>query len=310
MAETLSQNGSHGAANAAASPTNRERSLGIYAINLDRSPERWAAIEGHFGKLRWPLHRVRGIDARIDRDGVLAVRGQTLNFPPDGIGWSAFRNRVFTLVEEACLSGHVLAWQQFLASDHHLALILEDDAEPYAGFEDTLAEIASRSSAVDVIKLEGTPRRGGRLVVPAEALGQTQLVRSFRPRSGAAGYVLTRSAAIRLVEAVARIHMPVDDFLWSPSLHGCKIAHVSPWVIRQSGTESTMQGDRSANKRKRRNAAPLWNAWLAVRRFGLRLAVWSHALEGRPWRLLGARVAAWSPTDLSYNEGAALAAKD
>lgn len=310
MAEVLSQNGTHRTAHGAVPRMIHERSLGIYAINLDRSRERWDTIQRHFGNLRWPLHRVRGIDARHNGDTVLSVRGQKLDFPPDGIGWSAYRNRVFTLVEEACLASHVLAWKQFLESGHDLALILEDDAEPYPEFEEVLAAIASRPKVVDIVKLEGTPRCGGRLVVPVDRIGGRRLVRSFRPRSGAAAYVLTRTAAMRLVSAIACIRMPVDDFLWSPALHGCTIVHVSPWVARQADSESTMASDRASNKRRQRNAALPWNMWLAARRFGLRLSVWWHALEGRPWRLLGARIAAWSPTDLSYNEAAAMAAKD
>ncbi|CCM77602.1 hypothetical protein BN77_0558 [Rhizobium mesoamericanum STM3625] len=74
--------------------------------------------------------------------------------------------------------------------------------------------------------------------------------------------------------------------------------------------ESTMASDRASNKPQQRNAALLWNIWLAARRFGFRPSVWWHALEGRPRRLLRARIAAWSPADLSYNEGAAMAAKD
>ena len=54
------------------------RRLGIFAVNLDRSPDRWATIERHFGHLPWPLHRVAAVDASRDPEGVLAVRGQIL----------------------------------------------------------------------------------------------------------------------------------------------------------------------------------------------------------------------------------------
>src|SRR6218665_581721 len=117
------------------------RPLGIFAINLDRSPDRWAEIERHFGGLPWPLQRIAAVDARNNPCAVLSVRGQSLPFPPDGGAWNGHRNRIFMLTEEACLAGHVLTWRQFLASDFEHALVLEDDAEPQSGFAEAVAEL-------------------------------------------------------------------------------------------------------------------------------------------------------------------------
>ena len=88
--------------------------LGIFPVNLDRSPDRWATIQQHFGHLPWPLHRVVAVDASRDVDSVLAVRGMTLSAPPGGVGWNPYRQRMFALVEEACFASHLLAWRQFL----------------------------------------------------------------------------------------------------------------------------------------------------------------------------------------------------
>ena len=69
--------------------------LAFFAINLDRSPERWAEIERLFGDMPWPLHRVRAVDAR-EPEAVLAVRGQRMVSPPNGIGPNLLRYRTFT----------------------------------------------------------------------------------------------------------------------------------------------------------------------------------------------------------------------
>ena len=81
-------NGPARARRRAAAPATRR--LGIFAVNLDRSPDRWATIERHFGHLPWPLHRVAASTLRRTR-GVLAVRGQTLSSPPNGVGWNPYR---------------------------------------------------------------------------------------------------------------------------------------------------------------------------------------------------------------------------
>ena len=76
-------------------------------------------------------------------------------------------------------------------------------------------------------------------------------VRSLRPCSGGAAYLLTRGAARRLIERAGTLRVPVDDFIWSQGLHGCDIAHLSPWLVMQSGAASTMVAARVSNRRRR-----------------------------------------------------------
>lgn len=270
--------------------------FGIFAVNLDRSPDRWATIERHFGNLPWPLHRVAAVDAAHDPDGVLAVRGQLLGLPPTGIGWNPYRYRMFALVEEACFSSHLLAWRQFLDSGYERGLILEDDAEPFPGFEPALTALLADAETIDIVKLEGIYRSGGRLAVPIRDIGPARLVRSFRPCSGAAAYILTRESAARLVERAGKLLMPVDDFIWSQGMHGCDIAHVSPWLIMQSGAASTMVPDRAPNRHVKLRD-PVRYVAQALRRFGLRLSLWRAAAQGSPAALLSARWARWYPED-------------
>lgn len=284
--------------------------LGIFAVNLDRSPDRWATIQQHFGHLPWPLYRTPALDARRDPDAVLAARGQTLALPPDGVGWNPYRYRIFSLVEEACLVGHMLAWRQFLQSGHERGLILEDDAEPYGDFEGTVGALLEDGEPIEIVKLEGTPARAsGRLAIPVRPLGNAHhLVRSFRPRSGGAAYILTRPAAERLLQRIGKFLMPVDDFLWSSSLHGLDVAHVSPWLVMQSGVASNMGADRALYRHvKRRDPAHL--LLQLARRLSWRWALWWAALHGRPWAILAARSAPWLPQGYPKTQNAASAAK-
>lgn len=284
--------------------------LGIFAVNLDRSPDRWAAIGRHFGSLPWPLHRTPALDAHNDPAAVLAERGMSVVLPPDGVGWNPYRYRIFGLVEEACLVSHMLAWRQFLASGHERGLILEDDAEPYGDFEGAVHALLTEGPAIDIVKLEGIPSEGGRLAISIRPLGRTNmLVRSLRPRSGGAAYILTRPAAERLLEAIGKLPMPVDDFLWTQGIHGLDIAHVSPWLVMQSGAASSMVSARALNRHVKRRS-PMHSLAQVARRSGLRLSLWRNALQGKPWTLLAARTARWLPDGYPRNEVAAPAAKN
>jgi glycosyl transferase, family 25 len=276
--------------------------LGIFAVNLDRSPERWGDIQRHFGHLPWPLYRVAAVDAK-NPEAALAVRGQTMDMPPVGIGWNPYRYRLFVLVEEACFASHMLAWKQFLASGHERGLILEDDSVPFDTFEAAVSALLAEGPAHDIVKLEGIYRRGGRLVVPLRSLGPVELVRSLRPCSGAAAYILTRDAATRLIESAGSLRMPVDDFIWSRGIHRCDIVHVSPWLVMQSGAPSTMGPERRPSRHVKLRD-PVRVVTQALRRFGLRLSLWWNAMQGRPWTLLAARKARWVPEAYKRQEAA------
>ena len=115
-----------------------------------------------------------------------------------------------------------------------------------------------------------------------------------RPCSGAAAYILTRESAARLLERAGKHCMPVDDFIWSQGMHGCDIAHVSPWLVMQSGATSTMVPDRAPNRHVKLRD-PVRYIAQALRRFGLRLSLWRAAAQGSPAALLSLRPARWWP---------------
>ncbi len=285
------------------------RPLGLFVINLDRSPDRWSMIEHGFGGLPWPLHRVAGIDARKSPDDVLSVRGLKMQFPPLAVGWNAHRNRRFMLTEEACLVGHVLAWRQFLASDFQHAIILEDDAVPQPGFEPVIQALLRRRVDTDIVKLEGIYRRGGRKVLHVESVADHQLVRSLRPCSGSAGYLITRKAAAMLMERVGHTLVPMDDFLWSPLWHGLRLADVSPWIVMQSGDASVIATARNAKTVHK--AAPFGRAVaMALRRLCERLVLLWSACDGRPHKLFNPTMAPWVPDDYNLGNRTAIAAED
>jgi glycosyl transferase, family 25 len=268
--------------------------LGIFAINLDRSPDRWQQIEAGFGALPWPLHRVAGVDARKDPQAVLAVRGTALKFPPQAVGWNAHRNRLFMLTEEACLAGHVMAWRQFLATDFDHALVLEDDAAPQPEFQTVVNDLLALGFDADIVKLEGIPRPGGRKVLSVAMVGTHRLVRSLRPCSGAAAYIVTRRAAERLLARIGTACIPADDFLWAPSWHGLKIADLAPWPVMQSGAESVIATGRS--QKQSTWPAPFGRGLaVSVRRVAERMSLLWAATDGRPHALLTATVAQWAP---------------
>jgi glycosyl transferase family 25 len=222
---------------------------------------------------------------------VLSARGQALALPPAGVGWNSLRHRLFSLVEEACFASHLLALKMFLDSPHSYGVILEDDAAPVAGFDEGLRRLLASGRPFDIVKLEGTARRGKRLAVIVADLGPAKLVRSLQPSSGGAGYLVTRSVAARLIDRAGRLMAPVDDYISNPGLHGCDVMHMSPWLILQTREDSTMRGLRKPHRHiKRRD--PYYFMLQGLRRGTLRLQLWRQAMRGLPLHRL--RLAPWA----------------
>jgi GR25 family glycosyltransferase involved in LPS biosynthesis len=261
------------------SPSAARHSLGVYVINLDRTPDRWAKIRRDFAGLPWPIERVKALDGKTEINRVLAQRGQSLAFqdPPHGIGWNLLRFRMHSLVEEATFCSHILAWRQFLESSHAHALILEDDAEQLRDVASDIDLILASGVAFDVVKLQGLLKTGSRLAIVEKQLGAIALVRSFTPAGGCTANLVSRAGARRLIDNAGKLLLPVDDYVSNPGLHGCRVLHASPWPIRASESPSTM-GPLRAPFRHLQLRTP-WHFMLGrARRARLRLMLWWSAL--------------------------------
>lgn len=260
-----------------------EVGLGIFAINLDRSPERWQRVEDQFSAQPWPLHRVVAIDGR-DRDATLKYRGITAPHS-DGVGWSMTRLKLMSYAEEACFCSHLKALRQFLDSDYRYAMILEDDARIIGDLAPVMAAVEDVCRGEAILKVSGTRRPGSRLALEVKDCGNSRIVRSFEPASNATAYIVTKAGASKLIEKASGILAPFDDYLSAPGLHGCPVLHVSPWAISnkwpKKDVPSTLSEGRSMMTRKRGVAS-----WIEQRivRARLRLALWVSTLRsgGRP----------------------------
>jgi len=266
----------------------RQPDLAIYAINLDRSADRFEGLARSFGGQGRPLIRVSALDAREDPASVLGYRGKTLR-DSRWVGWDYFRQRPYSITEEACFCGHLLALERFLGDGGAYALILEDDAVPVSDWADLLDEILTSGLSFDILKLEGVKHRGARLVAPLLKTGSHYVVRSWRPAAGSAAYLVTRKAAQKMLEKGRPITTVFDYFLISPGVHGLNVLYAAPWIVRQAGGPS-LQVERSNDDPKRSGAM---NGIQLLRRLGHRLSFLAEAIGGDPVAWLRARRIDW-----------------
>ena len=162
----------------------------VYVINLARSPERRAFMLEVCARARVVPDFVAAVDGRACRSSATAL----------------------SMAETALILSHRKAWRKLLASQDDFAIVLEDDVHLGERFAALIAS-AFAGLAFDVIKLETLFHRT--LVARDGArLGDRMLHRLRSEHVGAAGYIVSRDGARKLLQSTRRLDEPVDQTIF------------------------------------------------------------------------------------------------
>lgn len=184
-------------------------SISIYAINLDRSAERWSALSESAGALGLPLVRVPGVD------GTKTPAEERIDC--DARAFSRNNGRTILPGEYGCYRSHLKALAAFLETGEPAAVIVEDDIVLTADLLDRAEAAMEALPNADVIKLfnhriVGFRRRA--VTRAGDELGRT----THGPQGSAACYAVTRAGAAKLLASLAIMEFPWDIALergWS-----------------------------------------------------------------------------------------------
>ena len=133
---------------------------------------------------------------------------------------------------------HLKVWESIAQGDAPMALILEDDAELTPEMIPIMQRLARLGDKIDIVNLHF---RGGRVLVDVAQLSERHRLTSCRYNSiGAESYVITNSAAARLVELYRPIVFEVDLFLNRWWDHGLHILTINPPVVREDTSPTTI----------------------------------------------------------------------
>jgi glycosyl transferase, family 25 len=179
--------------------------LKSYLINLDRSPERLQFFTGQAARSGFAFERIAAVDGRQMSDAERArVVSPQYEFQPLNPG------------EIAVFMSHRVAWQRLLDSGEARAAVFEDDVVLSARSGVLLQALGQADWTADLVKLETTDRRVV-LQAPTVHLDGHAVLRPLCSwHGGAAGYVIRREAAARLLQATWPLADPVDQVLFNP----------------------------------------------------------------------------------------------
>lgn len=220
----------------------------IYAINLDRSKERWEIVSRQASQFDLTVVRVPGVD------GSLVLAGDRIDC--DEAAFRRNNGRTILPGEYGCYRSHLAALRRFVDSNEPVGIIVEDDIELRAELPERVAAAFAAVPKMGVIKLYNHRVVGFRLFGTStfgDEIGRT----AHGPAGSAACYAVTHQAATRLLVALARMEYPWDIALergWATNLSICTFRSNLTVARREDTTIASRSVYKSAK-------FPWWKRW-------------------------------------------------
>jgi glycosyl transferase family 25 len=204
-----------------------------YVINLERRPDRRAAMEEQASRLGLPFHFVRAVDVLGHDEAEL--RRQARRGPMGDLSTG----------DICCHLSHRDVWRRIVEGDDEHAAVLEDDAVLAGDAAGFLSCAGWTPPGAGLVKLESFGNRRHRILVSRQGTpvhGRT-LHALFSKHVGSAGYVIRRDTAQLLLEASPAPSLAIDQLLFNPNVSPLfrllKPSQVLPAIVIQGGPSST-----------------------------------------------------------------------
>lgn len=175
--------------------------IGVYVINLDRSPDRWNDISSRAEKNDVDLVRVSGIDASLIAPDKREFLDRRL--------FSILNGRTMLSGEYGCYRSHLKSLRTFLESDNDVAIIMEDDVAFGSDLLERARALLAAMPDAEIIKLLNHRTRGlwQKAVTPyGDIIGRC----IHGPQGSTACYIVTRVAAEKLLASISTMRFPFD----------------------------------------------------------------------------------------------------
>jgi len=213
----------------------------ICAINLDRSPDRWDAINEQLAASDLPYLRLSAYDG--------STLPPVLQATVDHAHFEKANGRKVTPGDVGCYLSHVAAWTVLDQQPQHYLLVVEDDAVFEAGWTDTLRQALRTHQPGTMLKLSWQRKGVVRTMDRIDA--EHQLVRPLTHQACNAAYLIDAQAAQHLLRGAFPINVPVDHYVESPWMTDVPVRSIIPPLAHQRGVASTITKQKKFHWSKR-----------------------------------------------------------
>jgi glycosyl transferase family 25 len=192
----------------------------IFLINLERRPDRLAAMAAQMERLGLTFERFDAVDAKTFDPAALnapfAARGALAELTPG---------------DKACTTSHMHLWRQIAAGAQSHAVILEDDVRLSDAAPQFLKDSGWIPDAAGLIKIEryGDPDQLT-LVGKGTPVFDREIAPLLSRHPGSGGYIISREKAALLAALKEKIAVPIDQLLFNP-VYSPAFRALSPWQM-------------------------------------------------------------------------------
>lgn len=175
----------------------------VFVINLDKSPERMAAISQRLNQLSIPFERIAAVyGADLSEQEIAKHYCPQLN--------KRNYRRPLRLGEIGCYISHIKAWQTIVDRNLSCALILEDDISIEEDLASLISELGKFSNDFDIVKFY-CKKEVPKIVDSMSFSCQRQLCRFKKIPIGNQGQLVSYSGALKLLSTYKKFGRPVDE---------------------------------------------------------------------------------------------------
>lgn len=192
-----------------------------FLVNLERRPDRLAAMTAQLSRLGLPFERFDAVDAKSVDPAVLsgpfARSGPLGNLSPGDM---------------ACTYSHIHIWRMIAEGPDEYVTVLEDDVVLSDNAPEFLTDSDWIPKGIGLVKPERYGDRNQLIVIgkPRYTVKGRTLAPLLSRHTGTGGYIISRALATRLANMKEKITLPVDHLMFNPN-NSPAFDWIRPWQL-------------------------------------------------------------------------------
>lgn len=193
-----------------------------YIINLDRAPERMHRISELLQSYSANFVRHPATDgAHFTKDEIALYRSKRTQGKP------------LTTGEIACSESHLSIYRQIIASSDDYAVVMEDDLHLSKDAGDFINSTDWIPRGAEIIKLETVDEPTLISTRTITTKNNRELGQLYYKHWGSGAYVISKSAARKMLDQYIPGSTPIDDYLFDPSVTRFSLWQLQPAIAVQ-----------------------------------------------------------------------------
>lgn len=205
----------------------------IFVISLKRTPERRESIQAHLNEKKIQFEFFDAVDGRAEPPHPLF-----LNYNYTKRLWLT-SGRMPSKGELGCYGSHYLLWKKSIELNEPI-VVIEDDAQVVDDFKGYISILDEKVKQYGLIRLEEKTDKGKlHLKEEGENYSISFMTNNF---GGVRSYIISPSAAKKLVDNSESWCMPVDNYVGSIYIHNTPSYILTPPIVENPQEfETTIQ---------------------------------------------------------------------